>query len=195
MSNFGRRTWDREEYAEKARSGYDDQSLKTTLTPTELQALKVKYINYDQLIKGSLKDLNKRKLTTNADSLSSFKRGKKFGFYCDVCNLTFKDTLQYIDHLNHKLHAIKFENLFDEPLIMDLRDNDDVPQEEFEQSYHELVKKFTEVHSTKTQSRKKKFSDVNVNKQPKKVTIQSPIKNESNINQMMGFANFGTSKK
>lgn len=141
MSNFGRRTWDREEYAEKARSGYDDQSLKTTLTPTELQALKVKYINYDQLIKGSLKDLNKRKLTTNADSLSSFKRGKKFGFYCDVCNLTFKDTLQYIDHLNHKLHAIKFENLFDEPLIMDLRDNDDVPQEEFEQSYHELVKK------------------------------------------------------
>ncbi|CAI4057521.1 U4/U6-U5 snRNP complex subunit SNU23 SKDI_04G1480 [Saccharomyces kudriavzevii IFO 1802] len=195
MSNFGRRTWDREEYAEKARSGYDDQSLKTTLTPTELQALKSKYINYDQLIKGSLKDLNKRKLTTNADSLSSFKRGKKFGFYCDVCNLTFKDTLQYIDHLNHKLHAIKFENLFDEPLIMDLRDNDDVPQEEFEQSYHELVKKFTEVHSTKTQSRKKKFSDVNVNKQPKKVTIQSPIKNESNINQMMGFANFGTSKK
>ncbi|CAI4321365.1 ADM_collapsed_G0008270.mRNA.1.CDS.1 [Saccharomyces cerevisiae] len=140
MSNFGRRTWDREEYAEQARSGYDDRSLKATLTPIELQALKSKYTNYDHLIKGSLKDLNKRKLTANTESLSSFKRGKKFGFYCDICNLTFKDTLQYIDHLNHKVHAIKFENLFDEPLIIDIRDNDDVPQEEFELCYHNLIK-------------------------------------------------------
>lgn len=194
MSNFGRRTWNREEYAEQARSGYDDQSLKATLTSTELQALKSKYTNYDRLIKGSLKDLNKRKLAANTDTLSSFKRGKKFGFYCDICNLTFKDTLQYIDHLNHKVHAIKFENLFDEPLIIDIRDNDDVPQEEFELCYHNLVKEFIEVNSTEIQSKRKRFLNAGMDKSKKMVTKPS-IENESKISQMMGFANFATSKK
>ncbi|QHS72140.1 U4/U6-U5 snRNP complex subunit SNU23 [Saccharomyces paradoxus] len=194
MSNFGRRTWNREEYAEQARSGYDDQSLKATLTSTELQALKSKYTNYDRLIKGSLKDLNKRKLAANTDTLSSFKRGKKFGFYCDICNLTFKDTLQYIDHLNHKVHAIKFENLFDEPLIIDIRDNDDVPQEEFELCYHNLVKEFIEVNSTEIQSKRKRFLNAGMDKSKKMVTKPS-IENESKVSQMMGFANFATSKK
>ncbi|EJS44359.1 snu23p [Saccharomyces arboricola H-6] len=194
MSDFGRRTWDREEYAEKARSGYDDQSLKATLTPNELQALKFKYTDYDQLIKASLKDLNKRRLTTNNDSSSSSKRGKKFGFYCDICNLTFKDTLQYIDHLNHKLHAIKFENLFDEPLIVDIRDNDDVPQGEFEQCYHNLVKDFMSVHSTNTQHRKKKSSNTTANRHEGSIT-KSPGGNQSKVSQLMGFANFGSSKK
>ncbi|CAI4037808.1 hypothetical protein SMKI_04G1420 [Saccharomyces mikatae IFO 1815] len=194
MSNFGRRTWDREEYAEKAKSGYDGQSLKSTLTPSELQTLKSKYINYDHLIKGSLKDLNRRKLTTNTDSLSSSKKGKKFGFYCDICNLTFKDTLQYIDHLNHKLHAIKFETLFDEPLIIDTRDNDEVPQEEFEQCYYDLVKRFTDMRSTETRSKRKSFLRADVGKS-KKAVRRPPIENESKVSQMMGFANFTTSKK
>ncbi|CAI4314947.1 AAC_HP2_G0007660.mRNA.1.CDS.1 [Saccharomyces cerevisiae] len=194
MSNFGRRTWDREEYAEQARSGYDDRSLKATLTPIELQALKSKYTNYDHLIKGSLKDLNKRKLTANTESLSSFKRGKKFGFYCDICNLTFKDTLQYIDHLNHKVHAIKFENLFDEPLIIDIRDNDDVPQEEFELCYHNLIKDFVEVRSMETQSKRKRLLDTDVEK-AKKVATKPSIESESKVSKMMGFSNFATSKK
>lgn len=194
MSNFGRRTWNREEYAEQARSGYDDQSLKATLTSTELQALKSKYTNYDRLIKGSLKDLNKRKLAANTDTSSSFKRGKKFGFYCDICNLTFKDTLQYVDHLNHKVHAIKFENLFDEPLVIDIRDNDDVPQEEFELCYHNLVKEFIEAHSTEIQLKRKRFLNAGMSKS-KKVVTEPSIENESKVSQMMGFANFATSKK
>ncbi|CAI1899181.1 hypothetical protein SEUBUCD650_0D01480 [Saccharomyces eubayanus] len=195
MSNFGRRTWDREEYAEQARSGYDDQSLKNTLTPVELQALKTKYTSYDRLIKASLKDLNKRKLTANNESLSSSKKGKKFGFYCDICNLTFKDTLQYVDHLNHKLHAIKFENLFDEPLVLEIRDNDDIPQEEFEKRYNDLVKEFIDIHSTTSQSKKRMSSNVDVNKSKK--VDKAPLLstgNESKVSQMMGFSSFGSSK-
>lgn len=36
------------------------------------------------------------------------KRGKGAGFYCEHCDLTFKDSLQWVDHLNSKqhLHAI-----------------------------------------------------------------------------------------
>lgn len=32
------------------------------------------------------------------------KRGKGAGFYCQDCNLTFKDSIQYMDHLNSKQH-------------------------------------------------------------------------------------------
>lgn len=36
------------------------------------------------------------------------KRGRSAGFYCEHCDLTFKDSLQWVDHLNSKqhLHAI-----------------------------------------------------------------------------------------
>lgn len=32
------------------------------------------------------------------------KRGKGVGFYCEACNLTYKDSIQYLDHLNSKQH-------------------------------------------------------------------------------------------
>lgn len=32
------------------------------------------------------------------------KRGKGAGFYCKDCNLTFKDSIQYMDHLNSRQH-------------------------------------------------------------------------------------------
>ncbi|KAF8477304.1 hypothetical protein BDZ91DRAFT_778412 [Kalaharituber pfeilii] len=32
------------------------------------------------------------------------KRGRGAGFYCDACDLTFKDSLQWVDHLNSKQH-------------------------------------------------------------------------------------------
>lgn len=32
------------------------------------------------------------------------KRGKSAGFYCEHCDLTFKDSLQWVDHLNSKQH-------------------------------------------------------------------------------------------
>lgn len=32
------------------------------------------------------------------------KRGKSAGYYCEACDLTFKDSLQWVDHLNSKQH-------------------------------------------------------------------------------------------
>ena len=32
------------------------------------------------------------------------KRGKGAGFYCEDCDLTFKDNLQFVDHLNSRQH-------------------------------------------------------------------------------------------
>ncbi len=34
------------------------------------------------------------------------KRGKGAGFYCEACDLTYKDNVQYIEHLNSKQHLV-----------------------------------------------------------------------------------------
>jgi U4/U6.U5 tri-snRNP component SNU23 len=34
------------------------------------------------------------------------KRGKGAGFYCEECDLTFKDNLQWVDHLNSRQHLV-----------------------------------------------------------------------------------------
>jgi len=34
------------------------------------------------------------------------RRGKGAGFYCEVCDITLKDSISYIDHLNEKSHLI-----------------------------------------------------------------------------------------
>lgn len=33
-------------------------------------------------------------------------KGKSAGFYCDACDLTFKDSLSYLDHLNSSQRTI-----------------------------------------------------------------------------------------
>ena len=34
------------------------------------------------------------------------KRGRGAGFYCEECDLTFKDNLQFVDHLNSRQHLM-----------------------------------------------------------------------------------------
>lgn len=34
------------------------------------------------------------------------KRGRGAGFYCEECDLTFKDNLQFVDHLNSRQHLV-----------------------------------------------------------------------------------------
>lgn len=51
------------------------------------------------------KDVNKVSLVPA--TASTGKRGKGAGFYCEACNLTFKDNIQYIDHINSPQHLQK----------------------------------------------------------------------------------------
>lgn len=48
------------------------------------------------------KDVNK--VTLVPGTATTGKRGKGAGFYCEPCNLTFKDSIQYVDHVNSKQH-------------------------------------------------------------------------------------------
>lgn len=189
MANYGRRTWDREEYAEIAKEDRlsHDQALKSSITDEQLRQLKAKYTDHHGLMKSSMRNVNEKVLATG---LSSYKKGKQFGFYCELCNLTFKDTLQYSDHLNHKTHQIKFEAVFDEPLILDQRDNDDVNSDEFTQAYTDLIRQFVKEHNVTKKKENIAKANQRKNKRVKQVN-QAP----SEIAKVIGFESFGSSKR
>lgn len=46
--------------------------------------------------------LNKVTIVSGTSAVG--KRGKGVGFYCEACNLTYKDSIQWLDHINSKQH-------------------------------------------------------------------------------------------
>ncbi|KAM3161856.1 C2H2-type domain-containing protein [Lachancea thermotolerans] len=186
MSNFGRRTWDRDEYAELERESRGKlATIAEKLNPQQLEKLKTRYSNHALLVAEATQNSNERVL---APTITSYKKGKQFGFYCELCDLTFKDTLQFVNHLNHKTHQIKFELTFGESLILDLRDNEDVTVQEFEEVYSSLIRDFLKENRQDSRPAKKLKSE-------KKKVAEENLPLSDGVNKIMGFTGFGSTKK
>ena len=110
-----RRTWDREEYAEKA--AQRDQKTREEGKARYEAALAGKKYHRRASTPEDARDTEARKARLNvADQVGKTqlvpagagqgKRGKGAGFYCDACDLTFKDNLQFVEHLNSKQHLV-----------------------------------------------------------------------------------------
>jgi U4/U6.U5 tri-snRNP component SNU23 len=110
-----RRTWDREEYAAKAAER--DQKIKEEGKARHEAALAGKKYIRRASTPPDARDTEARKARLNvADQVGKTqlvpagagqgKRGKGAGFYCDACDLTFKDNLQFVEHLNSKQHLV-----------------------------------------------------------------------------------------
>jgi U4/U6.U5 tri-snRNP component SNU23 len=110
-----RKTWDRSEYAAKAVTR--DQQIKDEgKARAEAAAAGKKYIRRASTPPDA-RDTEARKARLNvADRVGKTsivpagagqgKRGKGAGFYCEACDLTFKDNLQFVEHLNSKQHLV-----------------------------------------------------------------------------------------
>ena len=108
-----RKTWDREEYAAKAVER--DQKIKEEGKARHEAALAGKKYIRRASTPPDARDTEARKARLNvADQVGKTqlvpagatqgKRGKGAGFYCDACDLTFKDNLQFVEHVNSKQH-------------------------------------------------------------------------------------------
>lgn len=110
-----RKTWDRAEYATKAQEREQKQREEGKARYEAALAGK-KYIRRASTPPDA-HDTEARKARLNvadqvgktqiiAAGLGQGKRGKSAGFYCDACDLTFKDNLQFVEHLNSKQHLV-----------------------------------------------------------------------------------------
>ena len=110
-----RKTWDRDEYAAKAVSR--DQQIKDEgKARHEAAAAGKKYIRRASTPPDSRETEARANRLNVADRVGKTsivpagagqgKRGKGAGFYCDACDLTYKDNLQFVEHLNSKQHLV-----------------------------------------------------------------------------------------
>ncbi|KAF1989774.1 hypothetical protein K402DRAFT_451954 [Aulographum hederae CBS 113979] len=110
-----RKTWDRAEYAAKAaatESKQKDESkaryeaklagrkyIPRGSTPPDAAATSARAarLNFGDQI---------GRTTLVAAGAAVGKRGRGAGFYCEACDLTFKDNLQFVEHENSKQHLV-----------------------------------------------------------------------------------------
>ncbi|KAH0387909.1 hypothetical protein KCU89_g4401, partial [Aureobasidium melanogenum] len=108
-----RKTWDREEYAQKAaereqklkdegRAKYEAAAAgkkyhRRASTPPDARDTEARKARLDVSAQ-----IGKTMLVPAGSAVG--KKGKGAGFYCDACDLTFKDNLQFVEHLNSKQH-------------------------------------------------------------------------------------------
>ncbi|RMZ87444.1 hypothetical protein DV736_g5329, partial [Chaetothyriales sp. CBS 134916] len=110
-----RRTWDKAEYAKKARKEQDERREEAKARyeaklegkkwhkPVDLKSLDETTSRGQRLDVSSM--VGKSTLVPAGAGVG--KRGKGAGFYCEACDLTYKDNVQFIEHLNSKQHLIQ----------------------------------------------------------------------------------------
>jgi len=109
-----RRKWDKEEYAAKAKAEEEKRKEEGKARyEAKLEGKKWhKHVDMSELdatsARGSRLDVASMvgKTTMVPASAGIGKRGRSAGFYCESCDLTYKDNVQYIEHLNSKQHLI-----------------------------------------------------------------------------------------
>ncbi|ODQ79635.1 hypothetical protein BABINDRAFT_145758 [Babjeviella inositovora NRRL Y-12698] len=107
VNSYGRTSWNKEAYAQEALSRRKPAIEADSEAKAEVNAGTVTSHQLMQLREQVLEQVNLINTTTiisNQIAASNSKRGKGVGFYCDVCDLTFKDDYQFITHLNHPAH-------------------------------------------------------------------------------------------
>lgn len=110
-----RKTWDRAEYAERAATR-DAKVKEEGKAAYEAKLAGKKYIRRastppdakDTEARRQRLDVSQQigKQTLVPAGAGQGKKGKGAGFYCDACDLTFKDNLQFVEHLNSKQHLV-----------------------------------------------------------------------------------------
>jgi len=110
-----RKTWDRTEYAAKAEAR-EAKYKEEGKARWEAKAAGQKY-HPRASTPPDVKDTESRtarldvsnnvgKTTLVPAGAATGKRGRGAGFYCADCDLTFKDNLQWIEHLNSRQHLV-----------------------------------------------------------------------------------------
>lgn len=112
IDQYGRKTWNLELYAQEAKRKSDRELPQDSV----LASQNLKDGKYDQhradLIESSVLAVKKHTLiSSGGDRTATFGKNKRFGFFCPVCDLSFRDTLALVDHVNSPQHAKKARSL------------------------------------------------------------------------------------
>lgn len=113
VDQYGRKTWDVEAYAREAKQGGKPKAAE----PSNNEAMAINqdkptsYLQHrSNLLNESIGAVNKHTLI-NPLNTKSYGKDKRFGFFCPVCDLSFRDNLALIDHVNSPQHIGRSQQL------------------------------------------------------------------------------------
>lgn len=129
----------------------------------------------------------------------TFNEGEQAGgFFCDVCSTVFRDSNNYLDHLNGKMH-IRMMGMAFKTKRSTLKDVRDALQEALKNKKSKKVIYFN--LSDQVEKLKKEEEDIREQrklrrkeKKRKRNTEEDNVEDDE-IARMMGFSSFGSSKK
>lgn len=114
QDQYGRKTWNVDAYAEEAKRSKNGKAAPSDKALASIRDLKDQtYLQHrTNLLNDSVLAVNKHTLiSSEANVNSTFGKNKRFGFFCPVCDLSFRDTLALVDHFNSSQHAKNAQTL------------------------------------------------------------------------------------
>ncbi|KZT54227.1 hypothetical protein CALCODRAFT_519550 [Calocera cornea HHB12733] len=205
-----RKKWDKEEFAEKAkvkdeeerermkendsrmRQGKKPRRIKEELPkPTELMKAREGDLELD-------KNLNKVIIVQSAGG-----RGPgQPGFYCEVCQRTFKDTVGYLDHINSRAHLRKLGQTtnIERSSVEQVRARIAMLREKTKEAAnakaYDFEQRLQQIRDKELEERQAKRRKIKEEKEALRAVKQEPAADvDPDMMNMMGFAGFGTSKR
>lgn len=137
------------------------------------------------------------KVTLVPAGATTGKRGKGAGFYCQDCDLTFKDSIQYTDHLNSKQHlyalgqreSTRRATLEDVKRRLEMLKKKKLEQEKpMEFDIKKRIAERKRIEELEAQARRER------RKNKKMKQKDEPVNDKNDMAAMMGFSGFGSSK-
>ncbi|PWN35478.1 uncharacterized protein FA14DRAFT_145338 [Meira miltonrushii] len=134
------------------------------------------------------------------------------GFYCDLCNRTFKDSIAYLDHVNGRLHLRKLGQTtqVERSTLEEVRERLEYWKEEFQSrktrsNEYDFEKRLAELAEQQKREKEERKQKRKLEKEARRAgasksdaMLQDGViasDADSDAMAMMGFASFGTSKK
>lgn len=101
MDQYGRKAWNVEAYANDAKRPKKE-------VPVDIANDKLSYLQQrEKLLKDLLAAVKTYNLINPLNSQTSHGNNKRFGFFCPLCNVSFRDNLALVDHFNTPQHVAK----------------------------------------------------------------------------------------
>ena len=219
IDQYGRKTWNVDAYAKEAKSKSSKKAISSTpnLSNSTINTDKpLSYLTHrDKLLNELLTAVNQHTII-NPLNTASYGKNKKFGFFCLVCDLSFRDNLALIDHINSPLHVQRSQSLVTKHDGEDTEILDGnvrrATVDEVRLTLESLIAKLTQDKNSgnnktnikeriarrqefeKNQQAKRKEKRLK-SKQNKIAQKNKTDEGNNDISSMMGFGDFGSTKK
>lgn len=205
-----RKKWDKEEYAERARKKDEEERERMKENEERMKkgkaprkARKEDLPKPTELMKrreGSLeleKNLNKTMVVQNPGG-----RGPgQPGFYCEMCNRTYKDTSAYLDHINGRAHLRKLGQTtrIERSTLAQVRARIAYLREKTKEASNtkafDFDKRLAEVKAKEAARRMEQKAQKKAQKEQARIALVAEAEVDDEMTRLMGFGGFGSSKK